>query len=55
MTEAEGAALETCHWTSDGDHYETSCDNAFAINDGGPAENGMKFCCYCGRALVEKP
>jgi hypothetical protein len=51
------SASETCLWNQDeeGDMYETSCGKAFVINDGSPAENDMRFCCYCGAALEAKP
>jgi len=48
-------ATETCAWHGDAagsDHWETDCHNAFVLNDGTPADNRMKFCCYCGRPLV---
>lgn len=35
------------------DHWETSCDDAFQFADGGPRENNMRFCPYCGRVLQE--
>lgn len=45
-----------CLWTDDRDDggWFTSCGNAFEFTDGTPADNGMKFCCYCGRPLEEK-
>ena len=47
----------TCTWYLDdigGDSvWATECGNAFEFNDGGPHANGMKFCGYCGKALVE--
>lgn len=48
-------ATETCTWHGDAvgsDYWETDCRNSFILNDGTPADNGMKFCCYCGRQLV---
>lgn len=30
-------------------------DRLFCFNDGGPVDNEMKFCCYCGKPLIEKP
>lgn len=46
-----------CHWKQDdigGDSsWETDCGHAFEFNDGGPADNGQKFCGYCARPLVE--
>ena len=48
-------AKTTCTWGyDDGDDYwETSCDGAFQLVDGTPADNGMKFCPYCGRPIEE--
>jgi hypothetical protein len=43
----------TCVWTPDSDGaYETSCGQAFVFTNGGPAENGARFCLYCGGSLV---
>lgn len=42
----------TCKWTEDEDgNWFTDCGEAFTFIDGGPAENSMKFCCYCGKPL----
>lgn len=50
----EGDMRETCTWSqSEEGWWETECDNAYAINEGLPSENEMKFCCYCGKPLVE--
>lgn len=52
--EAEyNAAKHICTWTEDGDMWETTCGNAFSINDGTPKDNDMKFCCFCGKTLEE--
>lgn len=32
--------------------WATECGNAFEFNDGGPKENGAKFCMYCGLRLA---
>ena len=43
-----------CHWTEDSDgNYDTDCDQEFCMIGGTPKENGMRFCCYCGKPLVE--
>ncbi len=51
--------VQVCNWTLDSteydDHYETECGNAFIMTEGTPKENEMKFCCYCGKKLVEVP
>lgn len=49
---------ESCYWDADypgSDMFSTSCKHAFRLDDGGPEENEMKFCCFCGRPLVEEP
>ena len=47
----------TCTWQEDSDtsYWYPSCNKqAFAIIDGTPTENEMKFCCYCGKQLKEE-
>ena len=47
---------ENCVWTEDTDegYWQPSCGaDPFVLNDGGPVTNKLKFCCYCGRPLVE--
>lgn len=43
-----------CKWIEDEDDgaWDTSCGKRFLITEGTPEENGMKFCCYCGKPLV---
>lgn len=48
-------ALSECWWTETGEMWETSCKNAFVLNDGTPRHNKMKFCCYCGGKLKQTP
>lgn len=47
---------DTCTWSQE-DHesevYHSSCRKSFMFNDGGPVQNGLKFCCYCGKPLIE--
>lgn len=49
---------ETCVWEQQdyegGDCWETDCGDAFWLDNGTPDEQGMKFCCYCGKALEER-
>lgn len=47
---------EPCSWEEDRDedHWVTGCDNAFYFVQGGPKENGCKFCPYCGGVIVVK-
>lgn len=46
-----------CNWIEDNDgeggNYSTSCDQKFTFIEGGPSDNGMKYCCYCGFRLHE--
>jgi len=45
---------KVCTWEDNGeDAWETSCGEAFVLNEDGPTENGMKYCCYCGKPLRE--
>ncbi len=47
-----------CEWKRedfDFNAYETTCDNCFELNDGKPSDHGMKYCCYCGKQIREKP
>lgn len=47
---------ETCVWRQNEDgYYDTACDQAFVMESGTPGENGFRFCCYCGKPLVEAP
>ena len=49
---------ETCTWAQDdegGDVWNTDCHQIFCLGDGGPKDNGMMFCCFCGKPLVEIP
>ena len=46
----------TCTWTQDDeDSYWAAacCDHLFVFNDGGPVENGFRYCPYCGLELKE--
>jgi len=48
----------TCTWVQDDDNSDawgTQCRRMFLLIDGTPEDNRMKFCCYCGKPLVEQP
>lgn len=49
--------METqCTWSKSNDlddTWETQCGGLFCLSVDGPAENDMKFCCYCGGKLIE--
>ena len=63
---AEKAALSSeptgkvvvCEWSYDPfdecSMWQTDCGHEFVIIDGKPSQNGMEFCCYCGKKLVER-
>ncbi len=47
-------AKPECAWVPDVDDcraFETTCGNAFVLNDGDPRTNGVLFCPYCGGKL----
>lgn len=45
-----------CTWVEDEDGVShTSCGKVFALDSGTPAENGMRFCCYCGKPMAHVP
>ena len=46
-----------CVWTFSNDddcYWATDCGHSFQFIDGGPKENSMKFCPYCGHKLKEQ-
>ena len=48
--------MDVCHWRPEDEDcqiFETDCLNSFMFNDGGPVENGFRFCPYCGNKLIE--
>ena len=41
-----------CGWKENEDgQYETTCGHCWEFNNGGPAENKVTFCPYCGKAI----
>lgn len=49
---SHGFVSRYCTWTEDDlGVSQTTCGNSFALDSGSPGENGMKFCCYCGKEL----
>jgi len=46
-----------CKWTMDDstfdyeEFWETECGNEFCFIEGGPEDNGMKYCPYCGKLI----
>jgi hypothetical protein len=48
----QGLDEPSCTWTEEEDGpWWTDCANVFALDDGDPAENGMQYCCFCGKRL----
>ena len=50
------ARIPMCTWTWDDDtyggHWDTECGESFCFSDGGkPHENGVRYCCYCGKLI----
>lgn len=50
----------TCVWTEQDDDtmpgtYESTCGELWSFIDGGPAENNVRFCHGCGKAVSTKP
>jgi hypothetical protein len=52
-TQAQAGAVLTCEWTQNEDDcfWETACGEAWRFDDGGPKENNMHFCHFCGKSL----
>ena len=58
-----GTPKSVCTWTEDDldGVWRTDCvdsdgkHGAWVFNVGGPSANGMRFCCFCGGPLIEKP
>lgn len=47
--------MAKCVWAEDMDgNWDTSCHHTFVFTQGGPDDNGMKFCCFCGLRLNEE-
>jgi hypothetical protein len=47
-----------CHWYEDGDNefkdiWRTDCNKEYEFTGSCPTNYGMKFCCFCGRTLLE--
>jgi len=49
--------MNKCDWEQedDGGPWATDCGEDSVITDGPPSQSGMKFCCFCGKPLTEKP
>lgn len=52
----EERVVTGCEWDPDEDGvWNTTCGKSFVLNDGGPIENDMKYCPYCGLCLDQLP
>jgi len=51
--EGERTEREKCTWTEDETHgcWTRSCGGAWVFYTGGPTENKMKFCYFCGKPI----
>jgi hypothetical protein len=52
------AQPDKCEWAQEdesSDAWDTGCGRTFLINDGTPSENGMRYCCFCGKTLIGVP
>lgn len=58
MARTKKSTEPVCVWTLDrdnwGDSWDTACGEKYVFIDGGPRENGQRFCGYCGRFLKER-
>ena len=55
MSRTKKAKPDKCCWSEDEDgNWDTDCGEKHILIDGGPRENYMRFCCYCGSPLKQK-
>ena len=47
--------MNECAWREEDGCWGTDCNHEFVINEGTPVENEMKFCCYCGKPIIQFP
>ena len=43
---------EFCRWDGLSGLWITDCGRYYVINEGTPEENGMIYCCYCGKKIT---
>ena len=50
---------EACTWTQDWNEWQdiwhSTCDQGWSFNEGGPIENQVRFCHWCGGLVTVKP
>lgn len=58
---AELARQDVCNWRQpsydhvEANYWDTDCGESWAITEGKPSENGMRFCHGCGKPIKEHP
>lgn len=53
--EQDGGSEPECLWQEDDEgNWWGGCGALWCFNDGGPADNEMRFCCGCGRPLAQQ-
>jgi hypothetical protein len=40
-----------CDWTEDREYWAAACGQLWAFVDGGPEDNNVRYCHYCGRPV----
>lgn len=45
-------AIDFCEWHQADEYWTASCGLAWFIEEGNPADNGMKYCPQCGQSLI---
>lgn len=54
LERSPSSPVSRCVWKYDPDGYwQTQCGDQFCFSEGGPTENRVKFCHYCGKAMFE--
>lgn len=56
MDKIEEGKGEACVWAQEdegSEYWWTSCSNGFCLTEGTPDDNKMKYCCYCGKIILE--
>ncbi len=46
-----------CGWMpeeEDSNWFQTDCGEIFILEDAPPIDKSIKFCCYCGKPLIEQ-
>lgn len=58
VRELSGVETQYCCWSQndfedvDTGSWATTCSERFYLTDETPADNGMNFCCYCGKPMI---